>query len=337
MRFLLSTDPGLEDLVEGEIGDREPGVDVESRPYDRPGLVRVDATDVDGLLQLTTIHHVVEVRHEADVTGTEQIARELEDVPFQELTGAASFRVTSRCHGDAGPKKMEIQRAAGAVLHHRYGTPVDLENFAVEVRVDLHGSRLVAGIQRTRDSLGNRIRRARALRSALRPTVAAAMVRLAGAHRGEGALIDPMCGVGTIPVEACRANPRLDVAAADWDRETAAAARETLANHGVDLEVEVADARRLGERFPDRFDFIVTDPPYGLRQAKRTSIARLYRALLPSLARAVRDSGTIVLIVVKYRAFRAALEGTGLRVAQERTVELGGIRPRIFVLRREET
>ncbi|NIS36895.1 MAG: SAM-dependent methyltransferase, partial [Actinobacteria bacterium] len=93
-------------------------------------------------------------------------------------------------------RSVDIARTAGGPLWRRYGTPVSLEAFEVEIRADLYGEQLVLGVQRTARSLGNRVLRSTALRTALKPTVAAAMLRLVRAHRGAGRLIDPMCGSG---------------------------------------------------------------------------------------------------------------------------------------------
>lgn len=328
MLFLVTTDPGLEDVTAGEVVENLPGAAVDIRT----GWIRVETPAVDDLLRLTTVHHVIELRSESEARTLDDVRERLTSVDFPELETAASFRVSSKISGDHEFGTMDLQRAAGGILHERYGTPVDLENFELNVRVDLHGTQLIAGIQITRDSLGDRIKRARALRSAIKPTIAAAMIRLAGAHRGAGTIIDPMCGSGTIPIEAARINPALDVLASDWDEETVEVARETIASCELQIKPLVADARHLGETHAGRFDFIVTNPPYGVRQAKRTSIARLYRSLLPSFLNALTDSGRIVLIVVKYRAFLAALEGSGLRLADERVVDLGGIDARIYVL-----
>ena len=111
-------------------------------------------------------------------------------------------------------------------------------------------------------------------------------------------------------------------------------ARETARDNGVELELRVADARDLGSTFPGAFDWIVTDPPYGLRQARRTSLTRLYVRLLDSFAAAVAPGGRIALVAVKHRVVRAALERTALSIVDERTLETGGIEPRIFVFER---
>lgn len=293
--------------------------------------------EIDGpaeLLRLRTIHHVIALGLEGEVRSIAEIEHLLSGIELGELESAASFRVSSKRRGNHDFKSGDIERAAGGVLHRRYGTPVDLEEFAVEVRVDLIGTRLFAGVQITPGSLGQRILRSGTLRSALKPTVAAAMLRLAGAHRGRGRLLDPLCGSGTIPVEAQLINPLLEVSASDWDADTVEIARQTVANHGLAIEVQTVDARSLKDVYPLPFDYIVTDPPYGVRQAKHTSRSRLYGSLLSSFEEVLAESGKIALVVLKYQAFVAALERSRLRIVDERRVELGRITPRILVLER---
>jgi putative N6-adenine-specific DNA methylase/tRNA (guanine6-N2)-methyltransferase len=145
-----------------------------------------------------------------------------------------------------------------------------------------------------------------------------------------------MCGSGTIPVEAKQINPELEVAASDWDGDTVDTARGTVANHGLDVEVRSWDVRNLARFDPGPFDYIVTDPPYGVRQARRVDMAAFYRSLLPALEEALTADGTIVIVVLKLRAFLAALEETGLRIVGERLTESGGLHPRIFTLRKRD-
>jgi len=332
--FWVTTDPGLEEVVVDEVLEAIPGAVAAAESDGRRGWVRLEAPDLAGLFELATIHHVVEARLEARVTSLDEIRAAVDQAEFPELNEAASFRVTARRDGEHEFDSIAIQRAAGGRLNERYGTPVDLEGFDVEVRVDLWDDRLTAGIRHTRKSLGKRIQRARSLRSALKPTVAAAMIRLAGAYRGEGRLIDPLCGTGTIAIEAKRLNPALSVSGWDWDGETVDVARRTVENHRLDVEISEADARGLGAAHPREFDYILTDPPYGLRQAKRTSLTRLYRDLLTSFSAALREGGTVGWVVLKYRVLLAALEGSELAVVHERIVDLGGIHPRIVLLRR---
>jgi putative N6-adenine-specific DNA methylase/tRNA (guanine6-N2)-methyltransferase len=335
MKFLLITDEGIEDLAAQELLDARPSTDVQGEPFGFKGQLVVDGAALDELRRLTTIQHVIELRGQATACSLTGIERELRRIEVPEMVGAASFRVTSERRGEHEFDHMELQRVAGAVLVERYGTRVDLEHYELNVRVNLYGDRLIVGVQRTAESLAKRIQRVRSLRTALKPTIAAAMIRLIGAHRGAGRLIDPLCGTGTIPIEAKRINPQLTVFASDWDDETVETARGTVANHGLDIQLRQCDARTLTSWYEQPFDYIVTDPPYGVRQAKHTDIGLLYENLLTSFARALADAGILAIVVLKLRAFQRALEGAGLRVVHERLIESGGLHPRIFVLERE--
>jgi putative N6-adenine-specific DNA methylase/tRNA (guanine6-N2)-methyltransferase len=335
VRFLLTTDPGIEDLVADELRERCPGATVDTSPYGFPGQVRAETLGAAELLRLGTIHHVVEIRGEFDAESLDDVRHHVADVPFPELATARSFRASSTRLGEHGFGSTDLARAGGGVLNDRYGTTVDLEHHEVNARVDLYGNRLVVGLQLTRDSLGKRIERAKALRTSLKPTVAVAMLRLAGAQNGAGRLIDPMCGTGTIPIEARRINPQLELFASDWDEQTVTVARDTFRNHDATIDLRVCDARSLPRLHPGPFDFIVTDPPYGVRQAKRMDLTAMYGSILPSMAGVLADTGRIVLLVVKRRAFLRALDGGPLRIVHERLIDIGGLHPRIYVLRRD--
>jgi tRNA (guanine6-N2)-methyltransferase len=335
MRFLLTTDPGIEDLVVDEVQERLPDASVHAEPYATPGQVRVETDAVDELFRLATIHHVVQIHAEAEALTLADIRRIVDRVELPEMTDAESFRVTTESSGEHDFTRREIQGAAGAVIQKRYGTRVSLDEFDVNVRVDLYGGHLIAGVQRTARSLSKRIKRTKVLRTSIKPTIAAAMVRLAGAHRGAGRLIDPLCGTGNIPIEAKRMNPRLEVFASDWDGGTVQVARGTIANHDLAIDVRTCDARSLRAVHAAPFDYIVTDPPYGVRLGRRSGVAALYRSLLPSFEEVLTQTGRIVLVVLKFRTFLGALEQSGLKVLSERVVGVGELRPRVLVLTRE--
>ncbi len=332
MRYLLTTDPGLEDLVADELAERVP--DATPGP---PGAGRllVEAVTTGSLLQLRTVHDVIEVRAEGRVDDLDDIGEVTAAARIPELAEAPSFRVTASGSRVAEFRSGEIARAAGAVLFRRHRTPVNLERPDLDIRVDVVDRRCVVGLPCNTAPLSKRIRRSRALRSALMPTIAAGMLRMVGAHRGGGALIDPMCGAGTIPIEAVACNAGLDVSAADWDEETTRVARATLVNHALDLPVTRLDARELGTLHPGAFDFIVTDPPYGVRQGTRTPLSRLYAGLLASFREALRPGGRLAIVVVKHRTFAGAAEAGGWSVQQRRAVASGGLDLHVFVLSHE--
>ncbi len=147
----------------------------------------------------------------------------------------------------------------------------------------------------------------------LRETLAAALL-LAARYDGSEPLCDPLCGSGTIPIEAAliaqrRAPgllrefafqrwPEFDAAAftklreharaqerplsspieaSDQDAGAAAAAKENAERAGVQIEVM---QRRLAQFPPDRgAGLIACNPPYGVRVAQGTAFRDLAEAL----------------------------------------------------------
>jgi 23S rRNA G2445 N2-methylase RlmL len=243
------------------------------------------------------------------------------------LEQASSFRVTAHAGPDASVDPQAAAGAAGGVLQERHGTPVDLRGFELEVRIDLGTGRALLSVELLREALDRRMRRAKPLRSALKPTLAAGLVRLAGAHRGEGSLLDPTCGSGTIAVEAKAMNPALSVHASDWDEPTTRVARATLANHGLEAEVRRADARDLRPVWERCFDRIVFNPPYGVNMARGVRIDQLYATILSSAVEVLASDGGIVVLTPRRRALTAAADRVGLQVLDELPLQAGELRP----------
>ena len=131
MQFLLITDQGIEDLVRDELLESRPDAEVECNPFGFPGHLRVGGVEFDDLLPLRTIHHVIELRGEAEADDLETIRHAVARIDVAEMENAASFRVTSVREGRHPFRHMEIQQVAGAALQKRYGTPVDLEGYAL--------------------------------------------------------------------------------------------------------------------------------------------------------------------------------------------------------------
>ena len=281
-----------------------------------------------------TIHPVVEVLLEQRASSLDDVRDALRALDVPALATARSFRVTAHREGEHAFSSDQLAGAVGAALQKRHATPVNLRHYDVDVRADLYGSRLVVGVQRTTKDLSKRIRRPAPLRTAVKASIAAAMVRLVGAHRGEGVLCDPMCGSGTILVEAAEANPRLKVLGFDWDEETVAIASGTIANHGLAVDVGVADVLALPGEAAGPPDFVVTDPPYGLRQGRRLRLDEFYAKMLQSIATSLGDHGRIALISPRQKAMRHALASAPLEVAAELPVRAGGLTPHLWIFSR---
>jgi 23S rRNA G2445 N2-methylase RlmL len=137
------------------------------------------------------------------------------------------------------------------------------------------------------------------LPASLRPSVAAALVRLAGAGPGM-TVLDPLCGAGTILAEQAelarkRGAGRVAIWGGDFDRESARAAAINLRRLSPELLAQW-DARSLP--LPDRcVERIVSNPPFGRQLGEPSQIAPLYRRLAAEMDRVLKPDGRAVLIV----------------------------------------
>jgi 23S rRNA (guanine2445-N2)-methyltransferase / 23S rRNA (guanine2069-N7)-methyltransferase len=198
---------------------------------------------------------------------------------------------------------------------------VDLQR--PDVRIHVHLRDEVAGVSIDLSGQALHRRGGRVAGDApLKETLAAAMLRIAGwpAHARQGKpLVDPMCGSGTLLLEA--AGMALDVPAglsrkhwgftgwrghdaSTWDalvdegrEQVRAALKRTVAVYGADADPRVlaaarANAQRVGMPLklahrrlmdcappPGEAGLVVTNPPYGERLSSPAAAARLHRDL----------------------------------------------------------
>lgn len=217
------------------------------------------------------------------------------------LSPSMTFRVISRVEDESQFRRTELRGAverviAGSRPRWRLADPADLEVWVVEYRRGRFMSGLRLSDKRLRQHGSGR---ASERHGALRPVVAAAMVRLAGDPPGgrdgspdgtPGRLLDPCCGSGTIAAEAGAAGWR--AWASDIDEEAVRAARA----NSPDAVVRRADATDLPYR-DSEFGAVVTNLPFG-RQFRagsgRDSHDKWLRAVLGEAARVTRPGGRVV-------------------------------------------
>jgi putative N6-adenine-specific DNA methylase/tRNA (guanine6-N2)-methyltransferase len=349
--LLFTTNPGLEDVTVEEFCERceETGWTVtraEPRPFGLPGyaLVAANATgeELFGLgLRMRSVHHILEPLWTFSLPAAEMLEALGEIVAGLEIPameGAESFRVTTMRRGTHPFTSIDVQRVAGAALQSRYGTPVDLDGYAVEVRVDLLNQRCLVSLQHTRVPLSMRRPRDYDSPAALKPNIAYAMLRLALPGGDRPAILDPFCGSGTILIEAAEIWPEASLAGSDYSPAAVDGARRNLAAVGLEDRVAIvrADARHLAEHFPaGHFDAIVTNPPYGLRVGRGLNFGRFYAAFLDQAATVLKPGGRVAILVLKRGPFRKALrQNRAFTRLHTREVQIGGVSPGLFILER---
>jgi tRNA (guanine6-N2)-methyltransferase len=220
--------------------------------------------------------------------------------------------------------------AAGAVARRLGWSVRQRERAPVDLRVFLDGRSALLGVRLFDAPLSQRAYRTVDLMGSLRPTVAAAMVRLAGAD-GPREVWDPFCGSGTVLAESAAAGHR--VSGTDLDPAAVAAARANLAaiDERLATRVEPGDSASLAtwRRHGDA-DTVLTNMPWGKQVAVRDA-ARLYDVLGAGLAGVLARGGRAGVLTVEpdrlVAAVRRAAPDRAMVRAQRRRIGLLGQSP----------
>ena len=350
-------------------GQPEPGVEL--RPFGFGGqVIAHGGAGAAGIaLQLRSIHHVLQLLYRFDIGDASapvdlfaappgdaadeaavwpppvpapcpEIARiygVLRQHGVDALDAATSFRVTTKRHGAHPFTSLDVQRFAGGALIARHGCAVDLVDHEVEVRADVIDRTCIVGVQLSREALSRRVARVYRPRTALKVNVAYALLHLARIDADTRSLLDPFCGSGTILLEAADIYPHLQLFGSDYSVATLAGARRNVgaAGHGGRIALCCCDARRMGAVYGRRFDTIVTNPPYGIRQGQHVDFDRFYDRVFEQAAALLPPRGRLILLSWKRGVIDRTNRRQGLfRSLHARVVETGGIYPRIYVLER---
>ncbi|MDO4710971.1 MAG: class I SAM-dependent RNA methyltransferase [Peptostreptococcaceae bacterium] len=196
----------------------------------------------------------------------------------------------------------------------------------------------------------------------LRETIAAFMVMLSP-WRYDRILVDPMCGSGTIAIEAAMygANimPGVDrnfageeltfiskkawvqarkaaiegerdvefqIRAFDKDRRVIELAKENAALAGVDhlIRFSVGDATKF--RSEEEYGFIISNPPYGERMGKKEEIELLYK----KLGKAFKSLPTWSIYLIT--GLPEAEKLLGMKIEKKRKLYNGSLRSNIYIM-----
>jgi tRNA (guanine10-N2)-dimethyltransferase len=121
----------------------------------------------------------------------------------------------------------------------------------------------------------------------LLPRTARAVVNLTRVKPGEK-IIDPFCGTGGFLIEAGLMGA--DVYGCDIDAEMVQGCEKNLKHYGIKYKISVADVRELWKEYPNFFDALATDPPYGISAStKGLRLDELYRESVKSFYKMLKE------------------------------------------------
>ncbi|NP_001308404.1 U6 snRNA (guanine-N(2))-methyltransferase THUMPD2 isoform 6 [Homo sapiens] len=148
-----------------------------------------------------------------------------------------TFRVSCRCSGTIGKAftAQEVGKVIGIAIMKHFGWKADLRNPQLEIFIHLNDIYSVVGIPVFRVSLASR---AYIKTAGLRSTIAWAMASLADIKAG-AFVLDPMCGLGTILLEAAKEWPDVYYVGADVSDSQLLGTWDNLKAAGLEDKIEL--------------------------------------------------------------------------------------------------
>ena len=304
--MFASVIPGLTPLVTREL-NALPGVRVTDSGFDgRTDLILFDVSrgHRDAVWSLRTTEDLfVEVGRAIRSNGDqphriagrmwrpERVERALSvwSAEVRPLAGTMTFRVITRVLQERSFRRTDLRRAVAAAIaadrpKWRFDDPSQIEVWVSEFQA----GRLVVGLRLSGAAMRQHDGREVERSGALRPTVAAAMVGLAG--EPAGVLVDPCCGSGTILGEAFAAG-WIDVRGGDIDADAVEIARCNVPR----ATTERWDARNL-HLADSSVAAVVSNLPFGQQFDVPGSMSTWLGQTLRELTRVTRHGGRVVLL-----------------------------------------
>ncbi len=351
--LLFTVNMGLEDVVVDEFRERAAaaGLNV-TNTDDAPfglqsyALVEVDAAPDDALdvaRRMRSVHHVLAPLYTFTLPADgEDALQTIHDtvttLDVEAMETADTFRASSVRQGEHAFTSVDVQTRAGGALDARYDASVDLEDYDVEVRVDVREDQCLVSVQHTREALSRRQLEGYQPRAALKANVAYALLRLAHLDAPPNTLLDPFCGSGTILLEAADRWADTQCYGSDWNEEAVSGARTNVDLAGLSdrIAIQKGDVWHLDETFADvTADLIITNPPFGVRMASSMDFYPFYRRVLGQMGAVLRPGGLVVMLVLRQGPFNTVLDESDRFASRHvRAIEIGGLYPYVFVLER---
>lgn len=239
-----------------------------------------------------------------------------------------TFHLVCQMQGEHGYRRVDALDAMADGLRGKIPNswqPAD-ENAWYEIWLTIVGRTAVCGLRLSDRTMRHRTYKREHVAASLRPSVAAAMVRLAGAAPGM-TVLDPFCGAGTILAEQIELARRrraghVRVIGGDMDANAVHNAAANIERLGP-VDLSRWDATRL-PLAADSVDRIITNPPFGKQLSSIEQIPGLYRAAAKEWNRVLRPGGRAVFLVAESVTLREAVRFHGWQPRQELKVRVLG-------------
>ncbi|KAL0964552.1 hypothetical protein UPYG_G00325530 [Umbra pygmaea] len=215
---------------------------------------------------------------------------------FSTRVSMVSFRVSCRCSGALSRRfsTQDVSRIIGMAASRQLGWKVDLRKPDLEVNVYISDDHCVLGIPLFRLPLANR---SYMKTTGLRSTIAWAMTSLSDIKPGSRVL-DPMCGVGTILLEAAQEYRDAFFLGMDVDGSQLVKAGQNVEFSEHRNRIQLIQASCKGIPLSScSVDAVVCDIPFGKKFGNKTDMAACLPTIVNEMERILCVGGTLVLLL----------------------------------------
>lgn len=353
-KYFLNIVPGL-----GQIAVAEAWEQLGVRPKSGRRLRNTELLELDfdgqlqGLLNLRTVEDVFVALGTLRLSGQPTDLKALERAPFwgtplrqalkawEEAMGRAVvkrqvFRVVVQAEDATWRRyrRSDLGLAAERAVLGGSSWRLNREAAPLEIWLQQAGRELLASLRLSTGAMRQHGGREVERGAALRPSVAAALVRLTQPD-DDDVFLDPMCGTGTLLLERAVAGRYQLLLGGDID---SVAVEATLANFGPRHQprrIERWDATKLPLE-DGSVNKLACNLPWGRQVSEQAALPSLYAGVLHEAARVMVSGGRIVLLTSEWKVLKEAIKDQP-EFQLEQTVsnfEILGRRADIFCLRR---
>ncbi len=341
MLVLLTTIPGLEEIVEDELMRKIRSIkDVYYRRLS--GRVYVFLEDDYSILQemheLRCIERVI-LLFQKGKTTKDKIAIRVDGKTLYDFLGprmtfmVRSLRIGEHCFSSVDLAAFlgeNIQRTMSELVG---ATPeVSLSDPDIIFYLEVIEDKYRLGIDLTGlNALHKRRYKVYVHPSSLNPLIAYCMCKVADVEKAQR-ILDPMCGSGTILIECKYLNPDVEAWGSDINPQHIAGATINADHAGVKVNFEILDIAEADSHFPSSFfDVIITNPPFGIREKSIYDISLLYHLLTKKSHKLLRKNGVLCVLTPRKKLLTSILNKHGFALRKTYTVKHGGITSFIIV------
>ncbi|XP_067310689.1 THUMP domain-containing protein 2 [Pseudorasbora parva] len=230
---------------------------------------------------LTSSSHLTKRQHEVD--------KSCQHTP--------SFRVCCRCSGVIARSytSQRLSRIIGMAIKEHLGWKVDLRDPVLEVNVYLSDDHCVVGIPLLKHPLASR---SYMKHHGLRSTIAWAMTSLCPKQLNNCVILDPMCGVGAVLLEAAQEYSNAVFLGMDTDTSQLQKAAENLKASGMEGRVQLLRSSAMEIPLSDgAVDAVLCDVPFGRKFSCSSDMSTALPHLLREMERVICVGGHLVLLL----------------------------------------